>query len=561
MLTDPYDHVIWNDTPGNNPITLDYGATDAWCDPGQPFLNSIVDISAYAGQTVQFRWRLGSDSAAGNEGWYLDDIKVSACSPSLPEVAVDPTAVSSSQQADTVVTQTVTISNSGGGLLDWQLYESMATSLDGSGGGAWSDNFDSYGVAVQLHGVGGWTGWGNSVASGALTSDTQARSNPYSVDINGASDLVHTYTQSSGVWTYTAWQYIPGDFSGTSYFIMLNQYDNSLSNNNWSVQVQFQSATGVMQDDVSLNTLPFVTDAWAKIEVVIDLDADTQTFYYNGSPLYTGVWNGYQSGAGTGSDVIAAVDLYANNASPVYYDDLSLIAPVPECENPTDLSWLSASPTSGAVFSGSGENISLAFDSTGLSTGTYTGTLCVETNDPIVPVTPVALSLTVEEPEPDIFITSPEDGTVFTATNGISVTASVEVTITEGFVIPTDGHWHLWLDGTDTGPVNSYAGTVDLLVGMHVISAQLQTPDHMPLGPVDTIMVTVVTETVEPPPTDTYIYLPFVVNGSGAQAQATPTSHVAAANNDDWSVASLAMFPILVGLVIPFRRKSGYLEG
>jgi hypothetical protein len=150
---------------------------------------------------------------------------------------------------------------------------------------------------------------------------------------------------------------------------------------------------------------------------------------------------------------------------------------------------------------------------------------------------------------------------VFTATNGISVTASVEVTITEGFVIPTDGHWHLWLDGTDTGPVNSYAGTVDLLVGMHVISAQLQTPDHMPLGPVDTIMVTVVTETVEPPPTDTYIYLPFVVNGSGAQAQATPTSHVAAANNDDWSVASLAMFPILVGLVIPFRRKSGYLEG
>jgi hypothetical protein len=84
----------------------------------------------------------------------------------------------------------------------------------------------------------------------------------------------------------------------------------------------------------------------------------------------------------------------------------------------------------------------------------------------------------------------------------------------------------------------------------------------MPLGPVDTIMVTVVTETVEPPPTDTYIYLPFVANGSGAQAQSTSSpSNVAAANNGDWSVASLAMFPILVGLVIPFRRKSNYLEG
>ncbi|HSH03076.1 MAG TPA: choice-of-anchor B family protein [Anaerolineae bacterium] len=78
MLADPYDAVIWNDTSGNNPIASSYGAVMAWCDPLQNFTNAIVDITAYAGQTVHFRWRLGSDGAAGGEGWYVDDIYIEA---------------------------------------------------------------------------------------------------------------------------------------------------------------------------------------------------------------------------------------------------------------------------------------------------------------------------------------------------------------------------------------------------------------------------------------------------------------------------------------------------
>jgi hypothetical protein len=79
LLTDPYDNVIWNDALGNNPITEDYGATQAWCANPQDWLISAVDLDAYAGQTVNFRWRIGTDSAAGNEGWYIDDIKVQSC--------------------------------------------------------------------------------------------------------------------------------------------------------------------------------------------------------------------------------------------------------------------------------------------------------------------------------------------------------------------------------------------------------------------------------------------------------------------------------------------------
>lgn len=79
MLTDTYDNILWNDSSGNNPISNDYGATDAWCDALQPFELAVVDIAPWAGQLVRFAWRLGSDSNAGNEGWYIDDVMIQSC--------------------------------------------------------------------------------------------------------------------------------------------------------------------------------------------------------------------------------------------------------------------------------------------------------------------------------------------------------------------------------------------------------------------------------------------------------------------------------------------------
>jgi uncharacterized repeat protein (TIGR01451 family) len=196
-----------------------------------------------------------------------------------------------------------------------------------AGGGPWSDNFDSYATGMDLHGVGGWTGWNNTPAASALTSNAQARSAPNSVDILGASDLVQTYTVSSDIWVFTAWQYIPGNMNGTTYFIMLNTYDNACATCNWSVQVMFNSATGMMADaGQSGATQAFLTDQWVEIRVEIDLDADTQDFYYNDALFYSGSWSGHVSGAGATS--IANVDLFANNATAVYYDDMSLAAPV-----------------------------------------------------------------------------------------------------------------------------------------------------------------------------------------------------------------------------------------
>ena len=88
MLADPYDNVIWNDNAGNNPIAGELGAVMAWCDPAQDWMSASVDLSSWAGNTVQLRWRLGSDSAAGNDGWWIDDVSVVACEPPPPMPAI-----------------------------------------------------------------------------------------------------------------------------------------------------------------------------------------------------------------------------------------------------------------------------------------------------------------------------------------------------------------------------------------------------------------------------------------------------------------------------------------
>ncbi|HRQ41014.1 MAG TPA: DUF4397 domain-containing protein [Chloroflexota bacterium] len=66
------------------------------------------------------------------------------------------------------------------------------------------------------------------------------------------------------------------------------------------------------------------------------------------------------------------------------------------CVNPEDISWLSVNPNSGTTASGGSDVVDVTFDSTGLSTGVYTGTLCINSNDLVNPLVTVPVTLTVE---------------------------------------------------------------------------------------------------------------------------------------------------------------------
>jgi hypothetical protein len=73
LLTDPYDGA----TTGDNPLT----PAPAWCGDPQDWLNSIVDLNEFAGMSVLFRFRLGTDGSVDREGWFVDDVKVRSCVP------------------------------------------------------------------------------------------------------------------------------------------------------------------------------------------------------------------------------------------------------------------------------------------------------------------------------------------------------------------------------------------------------------------------------------------------------------------------------------------------
>lgn len=77
LVTDPYDGVINNSAAGTNPLT----GLQGWCGDPQDFVESNIDISDFAGETVRFRFRLGTDGTIGriDDGWFIDDVLIQSC--------------------------------------------------------------------------------------------------------------------------------------------------------------------------------------------------------------------------------------------------------------------------------------------------------------------------------------------------------------------------------------------------------------------------------------------------------------------------------------------------
>ena len=381
---DNYDVTVddeGTDTPIENQCGASAPAITGVAPGGDPPSTSL--LAAFDGESTLGAWTLTAiDNAGGDTGTLMEwCVEVTPAAAGDPNIDVDPLSLTSTQAPNTTTQQTLDVGNTGGEDLSWTIFEDASAAPELAD---WSDNFDSYALNSQLHGQGGWKGWANDPAAGALTSGREFRSSPHSAAIVGASDLVHEYAETTGQWVYTAWQYVPTDFTGESYFILLNSYDDAGAANNWSAQVLFDGAANTVTNDggVSPGSAALIRGQWVELRFEIDLDADTGAFYYNGSMVYSGTWSGQVSGGGATS--IAAVDLFANGASVVYYDDMSLVAAggPAVCDAPSDIPWVSVSPDNGVTLPGDTTPVDVTFDSTGLAVGTYTGNLCIESDDP-----------------------------------------------------------------------------------------------------------------------------------------------------------------------------------
>jgi len=80
VLFREYDGTVNDFTTGPNPLA----GSSAWCGDPRGYEDYVVDLSSFADQEVQFRFRLGTDGTIGDrEGWTIDDVRVEACGSEL----------------------------------------------------------------------------------------------------------------------------------------------------------------------------------------------------------------------------------------------------------------------------------------------------------------------------------------------------------------------------------------------------------------------------------------------------------------------------------------------
>ncbi|MCP3917297.1 MAG: hypothetical protein GY711_17260 [bacterium] len=143
-------------------------------------------------------------------------------------------------------------------------------------------------------------------------------------------DLNRTDVPDSGRWVFRSQVYVPSSFTGSSYFIMLNDYSfgGPLV---WSVQVQFNGMSGRCECDCgsmpAANLPLLVRDEWTEIRAEIDLSADTLDVYYDGhrlnAPGYT--WTEGPFGTSSGQTRIEAINFFPlSGPGEVYFDDARL---------------------------------------------------------------------------------------------------------------------------------------------------------------------------------------------------------------------------------------------
>jgi hypothetical protein len=118
---------------------------------------------------------------------------------------------------------------------------------------------------------------------------------------------------------------VPTLFEGQSYFILLCDYtDGAGQDNIWAVQLRFDSINQVVESEYDSITLPLIMDQWTEIRIDIDLNGDWMEIYYNGTFLIEKQWTATINNDFSGILNIDAVDLFANGATSVYYDDMSI---------------------------------------------------------------------------------------------------------------------------------------------------------------------------------------------------------------------------------------------
>ncbi|HNB51723.1 MAG TPA: hypothetical protein PK530_07260, partial [Anaerolineales bacterium] len=306
------------------------------------------------------------------------------------EVGVSNTELVITQVVDTVVSYTLTINNPGGTSLDWTLFEdTTAAPLEGQGAperlGTSSRqtppaSFVPTGVIV---GDGGFeTGTPN-----AVWSEYSTNFNTPICDVGGCGAGGGTGPHTGNWW---AWF---GGIGGT--------YEE-----------------GSITQTVTIPSGSASLTFWLEVPVVCDSTSDYMAVLIDGNQVYQ--VDGSSALCGVVGYSLQTVDIsaYADGGSHnlefysetfstnsavtnFFVDDVAIdvVGAPAACSTANDIPWVTVNPVAGTVAPGAEQDVQIGFDTTGLSLGTtYTGTLCLTSNDPVNPLIAIPLTVTLETP-------------------------------------------------------------------------------------------------------------------------------------------------------------------
>jgi hypothetical protein len=475
LLTDPYDGPI-DDGFGNPLANL-----NAWCGDPQPYLNSIVDLSAYAGATVQIRFRLGTDTSVSRPGWDIDDVMVQSCEP-IAEIDVAPASLTGAQPVDVQVSHPLTITNSGLADLSWSTYE------DNGGTGPLAGFVRANPFADLAAGLPASTPRveRRPAAPNALLYDQTDN-----IGTNGAPS--QTFPDFANDYGHAADDFIvpAGGWSITG-TLVLGSYANPAPA--WDVNIYADDGgiPGVLM--YSFVDLAAVSDIGGTVilefpypaalsegtywlSIVADMPFNPLgQFFWSTRAVQTGnPYHWIQTGLFATADCIGFWGPGASvcNVGGGIEPDLLFAlygSPGGTCFKPEqDISWASVDPITGTTSAGMSTVLDVTFNSTGLSTGLYTGTLCIESNAVNAPLVAVPLAMTVAAYDVELSPDQAQTGLI-----GTTVSYSVQITntgqVADVFDLTATGNaWTTSLSmgsiALDPGETGSFTVFVDVPAG------------------------------------------------------------------------------------------------
>ena len=412
------------DTPGNIPwVSVDPGSGST-APAGMSVVDVIFDSTELDGGTYTGYLCLESNDPATPQ--YEIPLTVTVQS---PVISVEPMSFAVSASLDSMVTQTLTISNSGNGDLNWHIDElaptvvlDLATGQDVAP--VADNNVDSALLALSnapadVPSAAALEANGDAII---LVLDDGTRDNAIGLTNGGEFIWANQFTPA------------PGEYP---FFLQ-------------EVHILFPNGTGVDVGEIvdifvyevpSGNPALGATHKGSIVNAAVQANDDTtfSIYTFDEPVLFTGPGDvlisvvNRTAGLNAG-EFSASIDqtvsqgrswIGAYNESPIpvppqippsafwaVVDTVNpnlagnwmvrgLGTPATGCDSPSDISWASVMPVSGTVAAGSSEDVYVMFDATGLSVGVYTGTLCLRNNDPIMPLVEVPLTFDVFDPDND----------------------------------------------------------------------------------------------------------------------------------------------------------------